>query len=551
MECGRRNSGRWRARLRATARASGPERRFRQHPIPDARRQPGRRLASRRARIWTRSPTAAITTASPAWPQALRCSRRRAQTRRATASPIRAVAMRCEESPWFGTAYLGSRLDAGLVDTARDRRPRSGSIADTPCGITSSNRDIRDKARRWLPCSIRNARYVVSRIPHRAGTAAQMPATYRSVSPLRSAAMSAFPKHDAREPTRTRPHCRGASARTPCLRSLNWRLVWMPSGKDRIAEGDDNFVVTVGKFSTDQTLHAMTKVAGEVRFSLNIGAAVKSTQDAARSLVFELVKDIERRRGVTFDLGQEVGTPPTALDDRLIELLEESARKEAIATRRMPTVGHDTAMFARAGIPSAVILVRNANGSHNPDEALEVENFAAGVRVLSRAVHRLADAPRPGGLPGNGHANERVIIGDAQMQEDGTILVNLRRTADGINVTGIVRYPTSHPNYKEVLDHIGGMKPGEVKLVPGLGRSRTRRNNSLEAHIDVLRPNACAQTPGSGCWPAFARFQPAPDRRLPRVSRHRRHRVRPIRRSSREGWHRTRRCSVLCARRPA
>jgi hypothetical protein len=66
----------------------------------------------------------------------------------------------------------------------------------------------------------------------------------------------------------------------------------------------------------------------------------------------------------------------------------------------------------------------------------------------------------------HGQANERVIIGDARMQEDGTIVVNLRRTADGINVSGVVSYPTTHPNYKEVLDHIGGMKPGEVKLVP-------------------------------------------------------------------------------------
>src|SRR5262249_29674682 len=30
------------------------------------------------------------------------------------AKPMRAVAMRCEESPWFGTAYLGSRLMLGL-----------------------------------------------------------------------------------------------------------------------------------------------------------------------------------------------------------------------------------------------------------------------------------------------------------------------------------------------------------------------------------------------------------------------------------------------------
>jgi hypothetical protein len=56
------------------------------------------------------------------------------------------------------------------------------------------------------------------------------------------------------------------------------------------------------------------------------------------------------------------------------------------------TVGHDAAMFVRAGIPSAVILVRNANGSHNSDEALDREDFAGGVHVLGRAMHRLANA---------------------------------------------------------------------------------------------------------------------------------------------------------------
>jgi N-carbamoyl-L-amino-acid hydrolase len=56
----------------------------------------------------------------------------------------------------------------------------------------------------------------------------------------------------------------------------------------------------------------------------------------------------------------------------------------------MPTVGHDAAMFARAGIPSAVLLIRNANGSHNAEEALDREDFAGGVRVLARAMHRLA-----------------------------------------------------------------------------------------------------------------------------------------------------------------
>jgi hypothetical protein len=70
------------------------------------------------------------------------------------------------------------------------------------------------------------------------------------------------------------------------------------------------------------------------------------------------------------------------------------------------------------------------------------------------------------GLAAEGQVKEPVIIGDANMLGDGTIVVNLRRTADGINVSGVVKYPINDPNYKKVLDHIGGMQPGEVKLVP-------------------------------------------------------------------------------------
>jgi hypothetical protein len=59
-----------------------------------------------------------------------------------------------------------------------------------------------------------------------------------------------------------------------------------------------------------------------------------------------------------------------------------------------------------------------------------------------------------------------VIIGDATMADDGTIVVNMRRTADGMNVSGIIKYRVNDPNYRDVLDHLGGMLPGETKLVP-------------------------------------------------------------------------------------
>jgi len=70
------------------------------------------------------------------------------------------------------------------------------------------------------------------------------------------------------------------------------------------------------------------------------------------------------------------------------------------------------------------------------------------------------------GLAEDSLKKEPFIIGDAVMEADGTIVINLRRTADGINISGRVKYPVNDPHYREVLDHLGGMSPGETKLVP-------------------------------------------------------------------------------------
>ena len=47
----------------------------------------------------------------------------------------------------------------------------------------------------------------------------------------------------------------------------------------------------------------------------------------------------------------------------LMELLEQPFE--------MPSgAGHDAAVFAKLGIPTAMIFVRNEHGSHNPAEAM-------------------------------------------------------------------------------------------------------------------------------------------------------------------------------------
>ncbi|MGC4121459.1 MAG: hypothetical protein QM765_44165 [Myxococcales bacterium] len=59
------------------------------------------------------------------------------------------------------------------------------------------------------------------------------------------------------------------------------------------------------------------------------------------------------------------------------------------------------------------------------------------------------------------------MIGTAKMLEDGTIVMWLRATGPGGMVGDAeVKYPKTHPNYFEVLRHVGGLKVGEQKPVP-------------------------------------------------------------------------------------
>ena len=58
-------------------------------------------------------------------------------------------------------------------------------------------------------------------------------------------------------------------------------------------------------------------------------------------------------------------------------------------------------------------------------------------------------------------------IGVATMDPDGTIVLQLRAEGpDGVLGDALIRYPPSHKDYKDVLAHLGGLKPGQSKPVP-------------------------------------------------------------------------------------
>lgn len=133
-----------------------------------------------------------------------------------------------------------------------------------------------------------------------------------------------------------------------------------------------------------------TKIPGEATFMLDVRAVNPASVDAIFDELHRLVPIIEARRGVRFDLGPETGSKAAPMDAALQAGLQRSAKALGIPHLVMASGGgHDAAAFAAAGIPSAMLFVRNQNGSHNPHEAMRMEDFAEACRLLT---HWLAEA---------------------------------------------------------------------------------------------------------------------------------------------------------------
>jgi N-carbamoyl-L-amino-acid hydrolase len=128
-----------------------------------------------------------------------------------------------------------------------------------------------------------------------------------------------------------------------------------------------------------------TKIPGEAQFQLDVRSVQPASVDAMFAELHRLVGAIEPRRGVRFELGIETGSLPSPMDATVQAGLARAAQAGGIAFRTMASGGgHDAAAFAQAGVPAAMLFVRNQHGSHNPHEAMRLEDFAAGCAVMTR-----------------------------------------------------------------------------------------------------------------------------------------------------------------------
>jgi N-carbamoyl-L-amino-acid hydrolase len=89
-----------------------------------------------------------------------------------------------------------------------------------------------------------------------------------------------------------------------------------------------------------------------------------------------------------------IALPPSAMDARLMAVLDAVAAESGVAWMRMPSgAGHDAMILARH-VPTAMLFIPSIGGrSHDGAEDTAEADVILGAEVLARAVERIIASP--------------------------------------------------------------------------------------------------------------------------------------------------------------
>jgi len=143
---------------------------------------------------------------------------------------------------------------------------------------------------------------------------------------------------------------------------------------------------TFGRVSVEP--NGTNAVPSQVTAWLDARAPDATTLESLLAAITKQATERADRDGTTLEVTAESVSPvvdfPAGLRDRLVDVLGGAPV--------LPTgAGHDAGVFSAAGIPTAMLFVRNPTGiSHSPAEYAEEDDCLAGVEALAAVLKDLA-----------------------------------------------------------------------------------------------------------------------------------------------------------------
>lgn len=300
----------------------------------------------------------------------------------APVNDITVVGIRAEESVWFSSSYFGSKaalgvVPAGVLDTLRSTETGK-TLAEHVAACGGDPEALRAGAQFLQPARIKaylEVHIEQGPVLDYEGLPIAIVTGIRGNRRFPEVKVHGEYNHCGGVPRAYRHDSVVAASEFVQRLGDMWEQ-WELERKD--------MAFTVGRFFTSSDLHAVTKIAGEVTFSLDLRSVDSALLAELEARVIALAGEIGARRGVRFELGEAVRTDVGRIAPEITARLAEGSRALGMTSRQMDSgASHDAAAFAQAGVPTGMIFVRNANGSHNPNEAMKIEDLLEATRLLT------------------------------------------------------------------------------------------------------------------------------------------------------------------------
>jgi allantoate deiminase len=155
---------------------------------------------------------------------------------------------------------------------------------------------------------------------------------------------------------------------------------------ERICRAAPELVGTVGRLSA--LPGATNVIPGKARFSIDLRSSRDAERKRAEREISEALHDICERRSLWLHLSRTHENSATACAPWLMDQLGAAIAAFGCRERRLASgAGHD-AMAMRDLTDVAMLFIPCVSGvSHNPREAVNIEDVAAGCQVLAHFVH--------------------------------------------------------------------------------------------------------------------------------------------------------------------
>ena len=301
--------------------------------------------------------------------------------------PLQVIGLRGEESAWFGKAYMGSSALLGKLDAedlALRRRGNGETLGEAMQRVGADIDAIREQQRLFDPQKVRAFLELhIEQGPVMEARKLPVAVVSGIRGNIRHGHMQCLGEagHSGTIPRWLRRDAVFAVSDLIMRLDGHW--------SDLLERGTD-LVVTVGMLSTNAAEHAASRIPGQVTFSFEARSKSLDTLEAFYQLMRAECAAITRERQVRFEFGRRILSSPATMDTALSDLLLKVCTSQNIPCELIPSgAGHDSAMFANAGIPSAMLFVRNQHGSHNPEEAMDLDDFMLGAAALDQAIHEI------------------------------------------------------------------------------------------------------------------------------------------------------------------